>query len=109
MDFEGDFPIEGAKEVNTILTRYVARPVRMWAAHQAQRVEQQRRQRRHKDSGGGGGQQLEQQQQQQQQGAGLGAGRLRVAEDRLGLVIVPALGGGSALADGDDIAGARRM
>ena len=32
VDFEGRYPIEGAKEVKTLMTRYVTRAVRMWVA-----------------------------------------------------------------------------
>ena len=35
VDFDGDFPIEGAKEVATIMTRYVSRALRHWTATQA--------------------------------------------------------------------------
>ena len=38
VDFEGDFPIEGAKEVATLMTRYASRPLRLWAAAQQQRL-----------------------------------------------------------------------
>lgn len=31
VDFEGKYPIEGGKEVGTLLTRHVSRPVREWA------------------------------------------------------------------------------
>lgn len=30
MDFEGKYPIEGAKEVKTLMTRYVTRAIRTW-------------------------------------------------------------------------------
>ena len=32
VDFEGEHPIEGAKEVKTLMTRYVTRAMRGWAA-----------------------------------------------------------------------------
>ena len=31
MDFEGEYPIEGAKEVGTLMTRYVSRALRPWS------------------------------------------------------------------------------
>ena len=30
MDFDGEYPIEGAKEVATLMTRYVSRALRPW-------------------------------------------------------------------------------
>lgn len=30
VDFEGGHPIEGAKEVSTVMTRYVSRALRLW-------------------------------------------------------------------------------
>lgn len=32
VDFEGRYPIEGAKEVKTLMTRYVTRAMRLWVA-----------------------------------------------------------------------------
>jgi hypothetical protein len=40
VDFDGDFPIEGAKEVTTLMTRYVSRLLRLWAAAQQAAAEQ---------------------------------------------------------------------
>ena len=37
VDFEGAYPIEGAKEVSTLMTRYVSRTLRAWSAQQAAR------------------------------------------------------------------------
>ncbi|KAG7670931.1 hypothetical protein Ndes2437A_g04565 [Nannochloris sp. 'desiccata'] len=34
VDFEGPYPIEGGKEVGTLMSRYVSRPVREWTAAQ---------------------------------------------------------------------------
>ena len=34
MDFEGPHPIEGAKEVSTVMTRHVSRAVRLWLHQQ---------------------------------------------------------------------------
>ena len=34
VDFNGDFPIEGAKEVQPLMTRYVTRALRTWVAAQ---------------------------------------------------------------------------
>lgn len=31
VDFEGPYPIEGAKEVGTLMTRYVSRALRPWS------------------------------------------------------------------------------
>lgn len=69
VDFDGDFPIEGAKEVATLLTRYVSRPLRLWTAAQQQQVEQQQR-------GKGGG-------------SAVAAGRLHVASSGIELAIEP--------------------
>ena len=30
VDFDGDHPVEGAKEVGTLMTRYVNRAMRLW-------------------------------------------------------------------------------
>lgn len=35
VDFDGEYPIEGAKEVGTLMTRYVSRALRAWSAPQA--------------------------------------------------------------------------
>ncbi len=37
VDFEGPYPIEGAKEVGTLMTRYVSRALRAWSSQQAAR------------------------------------------------------------------------
>lgn len=37
VDFEGAYPIEGAKEVATLMTRYVSRALRTWSSQQAAR------------------------------------------------------------------------
>ncbi|BDA43300.1 probable chaperone protein ClpB [Coccomyxa sp. Obi] len=37
VDFEGPYPIEGAKEVSTLMTRYISRALRAWSAQQAAR------------------------------------------------------------------------
>ena len=34
VEFEGPYPIEGGKEVGTLLTRYVTRPIREWVKFQ---------------------------------------------------------------------------
>jgi hypothetical protein len=35
VDFDGDYPIEGAKEVGTLMTRYVSRALRPWTVPRA--------------------------------------------------------------------------
>jgi hypothetical protein len=62
VDYEDDFPIEGAKEVDTLLTRYVSRPLRLWTEAQ-----QQRRQAMPKGGAKQQAQHAQRQQQQQQQ------------------------------------------
>ncbi len=37
VDYEGPYPIEGAKEVSTLMTRYISRTLRAWSAQQAAR------------------------------------------------------------------------
>ena len=37
VDFEQLYPIEGAKEVGTLMTRYVSRALRAWSSQQAAR------------------------------------------------------------------------
>lgn len=39
VEFGGDYPIEGGKEVGTLVSRYVSRPVREWAAAQQARLQ----------------------------------------------------------------------
>lgn len=75
VDFDGDFPIEGAKEVATLMTRYVSRPVRLWAAAKQQAAAA---------AGGKAAQAAE------AQAAAAGAGRLRVADGGTELTIEPA-------------------
>lgn len=86
VDFEGDFPIEGGKEVGTLMTRYVSRPLRLWTAAQQEATEQ--RKRRKKTPAGG------QQQCEAKEAAGAEAwapssGRLRVDESGRELTIEP--------------------
>lgn len=38
VDFDGSYPIEGAKEVNTLVTRYISRPVREWIVSREEEV-----------------------------------------------------------------------
>ncbi|KAL4448497.1 hypothetical protein ABPG75_005716 [Micractinium tetrahymenae] len=76
VDFDGDFPIEGAKEVATLMTRYASRPLRLWAATQQAAVDRQRK-------GGGGS-------KQQLAAAVAPAGRLRVADGGMELTVEPA-------------------
>lgn len=73
VDFEGDFPIEGAKEVATLMTRYASRPLRLWAAAQQAAADRQRK--------GGGG----------QPAAAAPAGRLRVDDSGTELTIDAAM------------------
>lgn len=40
VDFEGSHPIEGAKEVSTVITRYVSRALRLWL-HQQREISPQ--------------------------------------------------------------------
>ena len=35
VDFDGEYPIEGAKEVGTLMTRHVSRALRPWTAPRA--------------------------------------------------------------------------
>lgn len=86
VDFDGAFPIEGAKEVGTLLTRYASRPLRQWTADQQQHAEQQKKQRgsskkkKQKEKGQQKEQEEEQQEEEQVQQAAvaLSVGRLRV-------------------------------
>jgi len=55
VDFEGDFPIEGAKEVATLMTRYASRPLRLWAAAQQQRLAAGQQDKKGGSSSGSGG------------------------------------------------------
>ena len=41
VDFEGGFPVEGGKEIGTLMTRHVSRPVREWAKLQENRREEE--------------------------------------------------------------------
>jgi uncharacterized protein YlxW (UPF0749 family) len=87
VDFDGAFPIEGAKEVGTLLTRYASRPLRQWTADQQQQAEQQKKHRgsskkkkKQKEKGQHKEQEEEQQEEEQVQQAAvaLSVGRLRV-------------------------------
>lgn len=82
VDFEGEFPIEGAKEVATLMTRYASRPLRLWAAAQQQRLAaDQRVKKGHSGSSGGSG------------SGGVtvaAAGRLRIADGGMELTVEPA-------------------
>ena len=103
VDFDGDFPIEGAKEVGTLMTRYVSRPVREWAAAQQQRAEQQKQAAKQlakqaKQAAKEAKQQQVQQTQHEakqqeaqppQQPEALSSGRLRIARSRKELTIEP--------------------
>ena len=108
-DGGGDFPVEGAKEVGTLLTRYASRPLRQWAAAQHEALEQKQRQQaaqqqqRQEDGGGGGGgggegggsgEQGKKRKGKKQQRAAvaalaLGSGRLRVADSGMELTVEP--------------------
>lgn len=87
VDFEGDFPIEGAKEVTTLLTRYASRPLRLWAAAQQAAADaalgKGSKGSGSGSSGGGGG-------GTGGGGGAAGAGRLRVAPGGRELAIEPA-------------------
>jgi len=48
VDFDGAHPLEGAKEVNSLMTRYVTRALRAWSKVR-QRIEEDRK-REHKAS-----------------------------------------------------------
>ncbi|PRW45202.1 ATPase of the AAA+ superfamily (ISS) [Chlorella sorokiniana] len=80
VDFEGDFPIEGAKEVATLMTRYASRPLRLWAAAQQQQLAAQQ-QAAKKGGGSDGG---------SSSGGVAAAGRLRVADGGMELTVEPA-------------------
>ena len=80
VDFDGEYPVEGAKEVGTLITRYVSRPLREWAEAQRQGAAQQRHQQREQQGGDGDARQLE----------ALPSGRLRVGRDGRSLAIEPA-------------------
>lgn len=82
VDFEGDFPIEGAKEVATLMTRYASRPLRLWAAAQQQRLAAEQQWAK-KGSGGGKGSNIS--------GSEVAAaGRLRIADGGMELTVEPA-------------------
>ena len=82
VDFEGDFPIEGAKEVATLMTRYASRPLRLWAAAQQQRLAAEQ-QRAKKGGGGGKGSNIS--------GSEVAAaGRMRIADGGMELTVEPA-------------------
>lgn len=55
VDFEGPYPIEGGKEVGTLMSRYVSRPVREWtAAQELAKLEEKKKKKekgRKKESG----------------------------------------------------------
>lgn len=53
VDFEGPYPIEGGKEVGTLMSRYVSRPVREWTAAQemAKLEEKKKKKKKKKDDG----------------------------------------------------------
>lgn len=40
VDFEENYAVEGAKEVETVITRYVSRPVRVWATEMEEKMAQ---------------------------------------------------------------------
>jgi ATP-dependent Clp protease ATP-binding subunit ClpA len=90
VDFEDGYPIEGGKEVGTMVVRYVSRPVREWAALQRARkaareateAEKQGRWRRWAISAWGSGV------GESSEAVKAPAGGLRVAEGRLWLEVV---------------------
>jgi len=52
VDFEGPYPIEGGKEVGTLMSRYVSRPVREWtAAQELAKLEDNKEKKMKKQSG----------------------------------------------------------
>jgi hypothetical protein len=54
VDFEGPYPIEGGKEVGTLMSRYVSRPVREWtAAQELAKAEEKKRKKKKKEKDGG--------------------------------------------------------
>lgn len=74
VEFEGRYPIEGGKEVGTMMTRYVSRPLREWEAAQVERLRKAEKE--------GTAQRAEREP--------VGKGRLEVAPNGAELRIVPA-------------------
>ena len=93
VDFDGQYPVEGGKEVGVLLTRYASRALRDWEA--AQRARQDAAGRRKSKAHGGkdkGQQQQEQQGEPRQPPEPLPSGRLVVRTERgggAGLVVEP--------------------